>query len=115
VAVALSLSAILLKPGMPFSRSFRTTAENPLETYAAKNSNVAKEKSSAAKLENAKPLYLLGEKIVTTSTSKDKRTLTCSGGISVSVGDMKASKEVNFTVQQKSDGKLSVSVAPFEF
>ena len=88
---------------------------NPLETYAAKNSNVAKEKSSAAKLENAKPLYLLGEKIVTTSTSKDKRTLTCSGGISVSVGDMKASKEVNFTVQQKSDGKLSVSVAPFEF
>src|ERR1700745_122950 len=47
---------------------------NPLETYAAKNSNVTHEKSSAAKLENAKPLYLLGEKIVTTSTSKDKRT-----------------------------------------
>ena len=46
--------------------------KNPLETYAAKNSNVAKEKSSAAKLENAKPLYLLGEKIVTTSTSEDK-------------------------------------------
>ena len=88
---------------------------NPLETYAAKNSNVTHEKSSAAKLENAKPLYLLGEKIVTTSTSKDKRTLTCSGEISVSVGDLKASKEVNFTVQQKSDGKLSVSVEPFQF
>ena len=42
---------------------------NPLVAYAAKNSNVAKEKTSAnseaeksAKLESAKPLYLLGEK-----------------------------------------------------
>jgi hypothetical protein len=53
--------------------------------------------------------------MVTTSTSKDKRTLQCSGGISVAVGDLKATKEINFTVQRSSDGKLSVSVAPFQF
>jgi len=66
-------------------------------------------------LESTKPLYLLGEKIVTTSTSADKRTLKCSGSISVTVGDTKASKEVNFTVQQSSDGKIDVSVDPFQF
>lgn len=97
--------------------------KNPLATYAAKNSNVAEEKSSpatseaekSANLESLKPLYLLGEKIVTTSTSADKRTLKCSGAISATVGDTKASKEVNFTVQQSSDGKITVSVAPFQF
>jgi hypothetical protein len=93
---------------------------NPLATFAAKNSSVVKEKSStptsqAEKSSNLeKPLYLLGDTIVTTSTSADKRTLRCSGSISATVGDTKASKEVNFTVQQ-SDGKISVSVDPFQF
>jgi hypothetical protein len=82
---------------------------NPLVNYAAKNS------TAKPNLENTKPLYVLGEKIVTTSTSQDKRTLQCSGAISVSVGDVKASKQVDFTVQQSQDGKLSVSVAPFQF
>jgi hypothetical protein len=96
---------------------------NPLVTYAAKNSTVAKEKSSnatseaekSANLESIKPLYLLGEKIVTTSTSADKRTLECRGSMSVTVGETKASKEVNFIVQQPSDSKITVSVAPFQF
>ena len=88
---------------------------NALATYAAKNSNVAKDLERPANSEGAKPSYRLGEKIVTTSTSEDKRTLTCSGAISVVVGDTKASKEVNFTVQRPSDGKISVSVAPFQF
>jgi hypothetical protein len=69
----------------------------------------------ALKAKNKKPLYVLGEKIVTTSASEDKRTLTCNGAISVTVGRTKASKEVNFTVQQASDGKISVSVVPFQF
>jgi hypothetical protein len=95
--------------------------KNALATYAAKNSNVAKDKSSnaeaekSANAESAKPLYVLGEKIVTTSASADKRTLQCSGAIAATVGDTKASKEVNFTVQQSSDGKITVSVAPFQF
>jgi hypothetical protein len=82
---------------------------NPLINYAAKNSN------AKASSENAKPLYLLGQRIVTTATSQDKRTLQCSGEISVSVGDTNASKEVDFTVQQSPGGKISVSVVPFQF
>jgi hypothetical protein len=90
---------------------------NPLVKYAARNSTTAKSSDASLESEKSKqrPLYLLGEKIVTTSTSEDKRTLTCSGPISVTVGDTKASKEVQFTVQQSPDGKLSVSVAPFQF
>jgi hypothetical protein len=86
---------------------------NPLVKYAAQN---PKAKSSGANSDaKERPLYLLGEKIITTSTSEDKRTLQCSGSISVTVGETKASKDVNFTVQQSPDGKLSVSVAPFQF
>jgi hypothetical protein len=98
---------------------------NALANFAAKNSSQAKPESNDAEsegekstnLENSKqkPLYQLGQNIVTTSTSKDKRTLTCSTSISVTIGDTKASKEVNFTVQKSSDGKISVSVTPFQF
>jgi hypothetical protein len=90
---------------------------NALGKYAANNSSMAKSSGASSEAEKSKqqPLYLLSEKIVTTSTSEDKRTLKCNGSISVTVGDTKASKEVNFTVQQSSDGKISVTVAPFQF
>ena len=90
---------------------------NPLVTYAAKNSTAgqapADGKSRDSKIE--RPLYQLGQRIVETSTSKDGLTLKCSGGISAAVDDIKATKEVTFTVQQSPDGKISVSVDPFEF
>lgn len=82
---------------------------NPLVEFAARNS------TAKVSLENNKPLYLLGEKIVTTSSSNQKGTLQCSGAISVTVGDVKASKEIEFSVQKATDGKLSVSVTPFQF
>ena len=90
---------------------------NALVEYAAKNSTMAKSSDASSEAEKSKqqPLYLLGDKMVTTSTSEDKRTLKCSGAISATVGDTKASKEINFTVQQSSDGKITVSVAPFQF
>lgn len=90
---------------------------NPLARYAAENPNAAKPSDESADAEKSRqqPLYLLGEKIVTTSTSADKRTLKCSGAISATVGATKASKDVNFTVQQAPDGKISVSVDPFHF
>lgn len=90
---------------------------NPLATYAAKN-DTASEKQPPARPKESKteaPLYQLSQKIVTSSTSKDKLTLKCSGGISAAVGDIAATKEVTFTVQQASDGKISVSVDPFQF
>jgi hypothetical protein len=71
---------------------------NALVQYAAKNSNVAKSSDTnlEAKTSKQQPSYVLGEKIVTTSTGENKRTLKCSGSMSVTVGDTKASKEVNF-------------------
>ncbi|MBR1211308.1 hypothetical protein JQ629_22700 [Bradyrhizobium sp. AUGA SZCCT0222] len=90
---------------------------NPLVTYAAKNSTAGKASADATSQhsKSEKPLYQLGQRIVTTSTSKDKLTVKCSGGISAAVGDIKATKEVTFTVQQSSDGQTSVSVDPFQF
>jgi hypothetical protein len=90
---------------------------NALVRFAAKHSNMAKSTDAAADAEKSgqQPLYTLGEEMVTTSTGKDKRTLKCSGYLSVTVGDTTASKEVNFTVQQSSDGKIAVSIAPFQF
>lgn len=78
---------------------------NPLLEFAEKNSTA----------KDSKPLYQLGQRMVEAEKPKDKSTLKCSGALSVSVGDMKATKEVNFTVQQSADGKLSVSVEPFQF
>jgi hypothetical protein len=88
---------------------------NRLAIYAAKNSTANKDGAGKPSGESEQPEYALGEKIVTNSTSKDKRTLNCSGAISATVAGTKASKEVNFTVQQAADGKISVSVAPFQF
>jgi hypothetical protein len=90
--------------------------QNALAEFAAKRSNATKSSDESPEAEKSRqqPLYVLGEKIVTTSTSADKQTLKCSGSISATVGDTKASKEVNFTVQQ-SDGKITVSVDPFQF
>jgi hypothetical protein len=90
--------------------------KNALAEYAANRSNVAKSNGANLKAEqlNQQPLYILGEKIATTSTSADKRTLKCSGSVSATVGDTKASKEINFTVQ-RSEGKITVSVDPFQF
>ncbi|MBR1150472.1 hypothetical protein [Bradyrhizobium sp. JYMT SZCCT0428] len=91
--------------------------KNPLVTYAAKNSTAAKTSTDSISQhsKSEKPLYQLGQRIVTTSTSKDKLTVKCSGEISAAVGNIKATKEVTFTVQQSSDGKTSVSVDPFQF
>jgi hypothetical protein len=86
---------------------------NPLLDYATRNS--ATINSTLSPAESKKPLYQLGQRMVVTSGSTDKRTLKCSGALSVAVGDLKATKEVNFTVQQSLDGKLSVSVEPFQF
>ena len=51
---------------------------NALIEYAAKNSNATKSSDANSEAEKSKqqqPLYPLGEKIVTTSTSENKRTL----------------------------------------
>lgn len=92
--------------------------DNALGKFAAKTASNSASSGASSETEKIKlqhPLYLLGEKIVATSTSADKKTLKCSGSISVTVGDTKATKEIDFTVQRSSNGKVSVSVTPFEF
>ncbi len=79
--------------------------QNALANFAANKNSSRPEK----------PFYTLGQRMVTASGSADKRTLKCSGGISAAVGDTTATKEVTFTVQKAADGKLSVSVDPFQF
>ena len=92
-------------------------SNNPLASYTAQNSatGMATAHAKSQYPRSEKPQYQLGQRLVTTSTSKDKRTVKCSGGISAAVGDIKATKEVTFTVQQSSNGKISVSVDPFQF
>jgi hypothetical protein len=96
-------------------KSFFDDPSNRLAAYAAKNSTANPDSASIASPEGEKPLYALGEEMVTTSTSADKRTFQCSCEISVTVDGTTASKDVNFTVQKALDGKISVSVAPFQF
>lgn len=98
---------------------FEADRQNALVDYAMKNAtpgtDSARTKSKKAAQANMKPLYQLGERIVPASKTRDKLTMRCSGPLSVSVGDIKATKELIFTVQQARDGKLSVSVEPFQF
>ena len=98
---------------------FEGDAQNPLVEYAIKSATPGKDTRQAKPKNpvqaNSKPLYQLGDRIVTSAKSRDKLTLKCSGPLSVAVSDIKATKELIFTVQQAKDGKLSVSVEPFQF
>jgi hypothetical protein len=96
----------------------KSVSDNPgnrLLAFAAGNSTANRDSASTASPEGEKPRYALGEEMVTISTSADKRTFQCSAEMSVTVGGTTASKEVDFTVQKAPDGKISVSVAPFQF
>jgi hypothetical protein len=93
---------------------------NRLADFAAKNNSVngSSRNETVAKSkrpESHRPFYELGQKFVTTGKTKDRLTVRCSGALSASVGDTKATKEIDFTVQQTKDGALSVSVEPFQF
>jgi F0F1-type ATP synthase membrane subunit b/b' len=100
-------------------------SNNKLAKYAAKNSsaveaavnNASTEAERSAILERATrgASYLLDNAINTNSTSKDRRVVACSGLLSVTVDDATAQKQVDFKVEQTADGKMSVSVSPFQF
>ena len=100
-------------------------SNNALAKYAAKNSspveaavnNASTEAEKSGILERATQgaSYLLGDAINTNSLSKDGRVVTCSGLLSATVDDATAQKQVDFKVEQTPDGKMSVSVSPFQF
>jgi folate-dependent phosphoribosylglycinamide formyltransferase PurN len=98
---------------------------NALVDYAARKSsavaamvgdtNVEAEKLTI--LENAKrgAVYTLDDTILTKLRDRATHAVTCSGFLDVTVADTIAQKEVEFRVEQTTDGKLLVSVNPFLF
>ena len=104
-------------------RALADNRNNSLLDFAAKNSDSVDEKVSHANseaeksaiLEQAKQdaTYALDDTIV--MNSRTARAASCTGLMSVKVGDTVAQKEVEFKVEQTADGKISVSVSPFLF
>jgi hypothetical protein len=94
---------------------------NALVNYAVKNSSlVADTKSEAEKsaiFEKARrdAVYTMGDAIGLKSRNKATRAVTCTGLLSVTVADTTAQKEIEFKVEQTSEGAISVSVSPFLF
>jgi hypothetical protein len=100
-------------------------SNNALVDYAAKNSSAVEARVNNASTEAEKSAiwekarqgasYRLGDTIAMNSKSKDKRAVTCSALLSATVEDATAHKQVDFKVEQMADGKMSVSVSPFQF
>ena len=100
-------------------------SNNALVNYAARNSgavaemanhtNTEAEKSAILEKARKRAAYKLDETIRTGSRNKAQRTVTCSGLLYATVEDATAEKEVDFKVEQTADGKISVSVTPFQF
>ena len=100
-------------------------SNNALVNYAVKNSSavaamVSHMNTEAEKLaiwEKARQgaAYRLDDTIRTNSRSRAKRAVTCTGLLYVTVEDATAEKEVEFSVEQTVDGKMSISVSPFQF
>lgn len=84
---------------------------------AAKVGTTTTEAEKSAIFEKARQgaAYRLDDTISTNSKSRARRTVACSGLLYVTVEDATAQKQVDFTVQQTADGKVSVSVSPFQF
>jgi hypothetical protein len=107
-------------------RTVSDDIDNALVNYAVKDSSsvaamVNDAKSEAEKsaiLEKARrtAAYVLDDTIRMRSRNRAARSVDCSGLLSVTVGgDTTAQKEIDFKVQQATDGATSVSVSPFLF
>jgi hypothetical protein len=96
---------------------------NALVNYAVKNSssvaamvgNTTTEAEKLAIWEKARQdaAYRLDDKILT--NSRNRRAVTCTGLLYVTVADTVAEKQVDFKVERTTDGKMSISVDPFLF
>lgn len=104
-------------------RSVADNRNNPLVNFAVDNSDsieamlkTAKadaEKSAIREKAKQDAVYSLDDTIVL--NSKTSGVASCTGLMSVRIGDTTAQKEVEFKVEQAAEGKISVSVKPFAF
>lgn len=100
-------------------------SNNALVDFAAKNSSAVAARAGNASTEAEKlaiweqarqgAAYRLDDVIRTNSTSKALGASACSGLLYATVEDATVEKEVDFKVQQTPDGKVSISVSPFQF
>ena len=100
-------------------------SHNALVNYAVKNSSavaamVSNTNTEAEKLaiwEKARQgaAYRLDDTIRTNSINKANRAVTCTGLLYATVEDVTAQKELDFKVEQTADGKISISLSPFQF
>ena len=60
-------------------------------------------------------VYTLDDTVIVNSRNRATHAVSCSGLLSVTVGDTTAQKQVDFTVEQSAEGKIFVSVKPFLF
>jgi hypothetical protein len=104
---------------------FSDDNNNALVNYAVKNSGAVEAlvndtKSEAEKLaiwQKARrgAVYALDDTISMKSRNRATRAVTCIGLLYVTVADTTAQKEIEFKVEQTTDGKMLVSVSPFLF
>ena len=96
---------------------------NRLVNFAVDNSDSVAELLNHAKADTEKAaikdkakqgaVYSLDDTIVV--NSKNKGAAMCTGLLYVRIGDTTVQKEIDFRVEQAADGKISVSVKPFQF
>ena len=79
----------------------------------ARNTNTEAEKLAVWEKARQGAVYRLDDKILT--NSRNRRAVTCTGLLYVTVADTTAEKQVDFKVERTTDGKMSVSVDPFRF
>ena len=104
-------------------KSVQDDTNNRLLNFAVDNSDAVAELMSHAKADAEKAeikdkakqgaVYSLDDTIVV--NSKNKGAALCTGLLYVRVGDTTVQKEIDFRVEQVADGKISVSVTPFQF
>jgi hypothetical protein len=98
---------------------------NRLVNYAVKNSDSVAAMVTTANTEAEKvaiwekarqgAVYRLDDTILLKSRNRATHAVTCIGLLYVTVGDTTAQKEVEFKVEEATDGKPLVSVSPFLF
>ena len=104
-------------------KSVEDDRNNRLVNFAVDNSDAVAELLSRAKADAEKAaikdkakqgaVYSLDDTIVV--NSKNKGAAQCTGLLYVRIGDTTVQKEIDFKVEQTADGKISVSVKPFQF
>jgi len=100
-------------------------SQNALVDYAVKHSSsvaamvndTRKEAEKLAIWEKARQgaLYELDDSILTNSINRATGAISCSGLLSVTVGDTTAQKQVDFRIERAASGRISVLVNPFLF